>query len=321
MRPLLFLALGCGAPAAAETIWVSNEAADRIHLIDAATLKEKGQIAVGAGPRGIVAAPDGRSVYVAVSKDNRIAVVDIATAKVTGYLPSGPDPETFALSPDGKTLFAANEDDNALSIVDVVDARLRQEVMVGGEPEGTAVSPDGKLVVQTSESASMAHLIDAASGEVTDNLLVDTRPRFVAFTPDGRHFWVSSEVRGTVTVFDTATRKQVGKIDFQAADLVTPDADVFVQPVAIAFTREGKRAFVALGRGKLVAEVDPAKLTIVRTFPVGWRAWNLAPSPDERRLYTANGLSEDLTAIDLDANRVIDSVKLGGRPWGVAVTR
>ena len=39
-------------------------------------------------------------------------------------------------------------------------------------------------------------------------------------------------------------------------------------------------------------------------------------SPDETRLYAASGLSGTLTIIDLRAGKVIDTVKLGGRPWG-----
>ena len=66
--------------------------------------------------------------------------------------------------------------------------------------------------------------------------------------------------------------------------------------------------------------MDPLTLRILRTFPAGWRAWNVALSPDEKRLYTANGLSGDLTAIDLQAGRTIGTVRLGGRPWGVAAS-
>lgn len=300
----------------AGTIFVSNEETNLVHVIDGETMKEREPIRIGNGPRGMVLSPDGRSLLVAVSKDNRIAVVDLATRTITGHIPSGPDPETFAVSPDGKRLYAANEDDNLLSVVDVAARRITQEVQVGGEPEGTAVSPDNKLIVQTSESASMAHVIDAASGEVIDNLLVDTRPRYVAFTPDGKQFWVSSEIRGTVTMFDTATRKMLGKIDFQPLGKDNPP-DRVVQPVGIAFTREGARAFVALGRAGLVAEVDPKRLALVRTYPAGWRAWNLALSPDEKRLYTANGLTGDMSAIDIVANKPLGTVKLGGRPWGI----
>jgi PQQ-dependent catabolism-associated beta-propeller protein len=322
IRLAALLAACLGGAAQAQTVYVSNEESNLVHVVDGATLKETGRIEVGGRPRGLGLSPDGRLLYVAVSDDNRIAIVDLAGRTVTGHLPSGPDPETFAVSPDGKRLFIANEEDNLISFVDVAGARIAAEVAVGGEPEGTAVSPDGKLVVQASESAAMAHVVDAATGTVVANLMVDTRPRFVAFTPDGRRFWVSSEARGTVAVFETATRKRLGTIDFQEAKLVDGSApDVFVQPVGIVFTRDGRRAFVALGRAKLVAEIDPGSLAIVRTFPVGWRAWNLTLSPDETRLYTANGLSGDMTAIDIQANRIVGSVALGGKPWGIVAGR
>jgi YVTN family beta-propeller protein len=63
--------------------------------------------------------------------------------------------------------------------------------------------------------------------------------------------------------------------------------------------------------------VDPTTLSIVRAFPTGARVWNIALAPDETRLYAAAGLGSDLTCIDLQANRVIATVPLGGKPWGV----
>lgn len=308
------LLLLAAAPASAETIFVSDEEQHCVHAVDAATLRPIECIGVGERPRGLVASRDGKRLYVAVSNANRIAVVDTAARKVLRTIASGPDPETFALSPDERRIYVANEDDSLLSIIDVGSGATR-EVQVGGEPEGTAVSPDGRLVVQASETAGMAHVTDAATGEVRANLLVDTRPRYVAFTPDGGRFWVSSEVRGTVTVFDTGSLKQVGKVDFSKL------SDEPIQPVGIRFTHDGRRAFVALGRGKLVAEVDPQRLTVVRTWPVGWRAWNLALSPDEKRLYTADGLDGTMSVIDLTTNKALPPVKLGGKPWGIEAVR
>jgi PQQ-dependent catabolism-associated beta-propeller protein len=310
-RALLLVAL-LAAPASAETIFVSDEASDCVQAIDGATLKPSECVHVGERPRGLVASKDGKTLYVAVGNANRIAIVDTATRKLVRSFPT-PDPETFALSPDESRIFIANENDSLMSEIRVADGKVLREVPVGGEPEGTAVSRDGKLVVQASETGSMAHVIDAASGKVLHNLIVDTRPRYIAFTPDGSRFWVSSEVRGTVTVFDTATLRQIGKIDFDAAALT----DNLIQAVGTRFTRDGKRAFVALGRGELVAEVDPATLKIVRSWPVGLRAWNLALSPDESRLYTADGLDGTMSVIDLKTGKALAPIKLGGKPWGV----
>jgi PQQ-dependent catabolism-associated beta-propeller protein len=294
-----------------ESIFVSDEAGRCVQQIDGASLKVVRCIDVGQRPRGLVPSPDGKRLYVAVSDENRIAVIDVPSGKVTRTIASGPDPETFAISKDERTLYVGNEEDNQVSIIDAASGSIKP-VMVGGEPEGTALSPDEKLLVQASESGGMAHVIDTASGKVLANLMVDTRPRHVTFTPDGKQFWVSSEVRGTVSVFDTATLKPAGKIDFEAANLTSEP----VQPVGVRFTRDGKRAFVALGRGKLVAEVDPVRLTVRLTWPVGLRAWNLALSPDERRIYTADGLDGTMSVVDLTSGKTA-TVKLGGKPWGV----
>lgn len=309
---LVLLALAAPAAARAETIFVSDEAADCVTAIDGATLKPIECIHVGERPRGLVASKDGRTLYVAVGNANRIAIVDIASRKELRSFPT-PDPETFALSPDERTIFVANENDSEMSQIAVADGKVLRHVPTGGEPEGTAVSHDGRIVIQASETGSMVHVIDAASGKIRDNLIVDTRPRYIAFTPDGARFWVSSEVRGTVTVFDTATLRSLGKIDFENAGLTQN----LVQANGIRFTRDGRRAFVGLGRGKLVAEVDSATLKIVRAWPVGLRAWNLALSPDESRLYTADGLDGTMSVIDLKSGKALAPVKLGGKPWGV----
>jgi YVTN family beta-propeller protein len=189
---------------------------------------------------------------------------------------------------------------------------VTHEVPVGIEPEGVAVSPDGATVVATSETSSMAHVIDRASATLKENLPVDARPRSAEFTRDGKRLWVSSELGGTVTVFETTTWQPVGKIDFTTVENA--------QPVGIAFSPDGAHAYVALGRGNSVAEIDAASLKMLRRFPVGERVWELAVSPDGARVYAANGLSGDLSIIDLKSGKV-RSVQLGGRPWGVAVSR
>lgn len=312
MRRFLLLLGLLSAPASPETIFVSDESSDCVTAIDGTTLKPIECIHVGQRPRGLVASKDGKKVYVAVGNGNAIAIIDSASRKVLRSFPT-PDPETFALSPDETRIFVANENDSEMSEIRIADGKVLREVATGGEPEGTAVSPNGRIVIQASETGSMAHVIDTSTGKILTNIIVDTRPRYVAFTPDGKRFWVSSEVRGTITVFDAATLRQIGKIDFENAGLTQN----LVQANGIRFTSDGKRAFVGLGRGKLVAEVDPVTFKIVRTWPVGLRAWNIALSPDESRLYTADGLEGTMSVINLRTGSGLPPVKLGGKPWGV----
>ncbi len=47
------------------------------------------------------------------------------------------------------------------------------------------------------------------------------------------------------------------------------------------------------------------------------RPWGIALSPDGTRAYTANGVTNDLSVVDLASLRVIATLPVGERPWGV----
>ena len=68
------------------------------------------------------------------------------------------------------------------------------------------------------------------------------------------------------------------------------------------------------------AVIIPDKNVIVlATIPVGKRVWGLAITPDGRKVYAANGLSNDVSVIDTAANQVIKTIKVGDGPWGIAI--
>jgi YVTN family beta-propeller protein len=65
--------------------------------------------------------------------------------------------------------------------------------------------------------------------------------------------------------------------------------------------------------------LDPARDSIIATVPAGKRPWGLALTADGKRLFTANGPSNDVSVIDTDSLKVIATVPAGSVPWGVAV--
>jgi YVTN family beta-propeller protein len=68
-----------------------------------------------------------------------------------------------------------------------------------------------------------------------------------------------------------------------------------------------------------VAVVDVARREVVDYILVGARAWGLALSADEKTLYVANGLTDDLSIIDTEGLRVITTVPVGGVPYGILI--
>ena len=76
---------------------------------------------------------------------------------------------------------------------------------------------------------------------------------------------------------------------------------------------------MALGPANRIAVVDTGTYEVRKYLLVGQRVWNLAFSLDAKRLYATNGVSNDLSVIDVDALRVTKSVPVGRLPWGVVV--
>ena len=127
---------------------------------------------------------------------------------------------------------------------------------------------------------------------------------------------MSSEIGGTVSVIDNAEPRD------QAQDrLRDPGRARRVDPAGRAsrITSDRSKAFVALGPANRVAVIDAQTYEVEDYLLVGQRVWQLAFSPDEKFLYTTNGVSNDISVIDVEDEKVTKSVAVGAFPWGVAV--
>ena len=61
------------------------------------------------------------------------------------------------------------------------------------------------------------------------------------------------------------------------------------------------------------------KKQVEKYILTGQRVWNLMINTDGTKLYTTNGVSNDISVIDIDKRKVIKSIPVGRYPWGVAV--
>jgi PQQ-dependent catabolism-associated beta-propeller protein len=296
------------------TAYVSSEKDNALTLIDLATLTVKGTIATCKRTRHIQLMPDGK-IMVACTDSNAADVIDPATGKSLRHIPLGDEPEAFDLSPDGKTIYVSNEDEGEMSFIDAASGKKLKSVKVGKEPEGVKASADGKTVYVTSEVASMVHVIDTATAKVVKNIKVGKRPRRMALTPDGKELWVTNELDASVTIVSTADHSVVGSIKFEVKGARAED----ITPVGIQITRDGKRAFVALGRANHVAFIDVPARKVTDLVLVGKRAWNVTLDKAEARLIVVNGLSDDVTVVDVPGAKALKSIPVGRVPYGVVI--
>lgn len=324
-------------------IYVSNEKSGDITVINGRDNTVLGTITVGKRPRGIHAAADGRTVYVALSgtpvaappqvdakgnlifqkgKDDddddgvkadkaadAIGVVDVAHRRLTGKISGGSDPEEFALSLDGKKLYVSNEDVKAASVIDIASGKVEHIIPVGQEPEGVATAPDGKRFYVTCEAGGEVYAIETAGYSTIGHFKVNVRPRSMAFMPDAAIGFIPSEATGELNVIDTANLKVIKVIALPTGS----------RPMSVKVSSDGRRLYVSTGRAGTIAVLDSHSYEVLNSIKVGIRPWGIALSPDGKLLYAANGPSNDVSVVDLDTNKEIARVKAGMSPWGVAV--
>ncbi len=58
---------------------------------------------------------------------------------------------------------------------------------------------------------------------------------------------------------------------------------------------------------------------MVKYLLVGQRVWHAAFTPDDKFLLTANGVSNDVSVIDVAALKVVKSVQVGESPWDLVI--
>jgi PQQ-dependent catabolism-associated beta-propeller protein len=314
----LITGLLAGAAQAAPFVYVSSEKDNALTVLDLATQSVQGTIPTCKRPRHLQLTPD-RTRLLAICSDSDAAdIIDLATRKSVGRIPLGEDPEVVDLSPDGKLIYISHEDDGELGIVEAAGGKRIANVKVGQEPEGVKVAPDGKTVYVTSEVANLVHVVDVsdpAKAKVVKNVKVGKRPRRFALTPDGSELWVTNEMGASVSILSTRDYSVLATLEFKVPGARADD----ITPVGIAMTRDGKRGFVALGRANHVAFVDVAARKVTQLVLVGKRAWNVALDQPEAKLLVVNGLSDDLTVVDVAAAKALKTIPVGRVPYMAVV--
>ena len=323
--------LGCSKSSAAELarerVFVSNEDAGSVDVIETQTRRVAGHIAVGKRPRGIRSSSDGKTLYVALSGSPKggpnidesqlpppdrnadgIGVIDVSARRLLRVLPSGPDPEAFDLVQN--RLFVANEDAGRASIINAQSGRVEASLTVGVEPEGVTARPDGRVVYVTSEADGSVHVIDTRTQTVVARVAVGQRPRAVAFSFDGSKAYVTNELSSSISVIDARAHHLEQTLQLPAGS----------RPMGIVLAPDGEHAYVTTGRAGSLVEVELRGPSVQRTLAnVGARPWGIGISKDGRHLYVANGPSHDVADVDVGAWRVTERIVVGGSPWGIAV--
>ncbi len=159
---------------------------------------------------------------------------------------------------------------------------------VDRSPVDLALSRDGRWLVTANQTSSSISLIDAQSKQVVDEAACGEHPADIEFISSSHRFLVTTSWSGTVEEF--AIR--------EARLHRVATTKVGLEPVGIAITSAGNKAYIGCVASAQVAEVDLGTHQVQRRWDVGNWPKYLTLSADDRRLAVGNGGDGNIMVLD-----------------------
>lgn len=229
-------------------------------------------------PHGLGVAANGH-IYLASTYSSTIFEIDPATDEIVSYFETGQKhSHMIAFTPQGKAFYIPNIGENTVTYVGNIDA-----------------------VKDCMDDCALEHIT------------VGRGPEGVAVHPKGETVYIANQEDDDLWILDTKThqqrfRRRLGRC-----------------PIRVVFTPDGRYA--------LIPNRESGDLSIVATdyvlkgiekpweikrVPTGVWPGGVAVSPDGLRAYVANNKTNDISIVDLEALEVIERIKVGIHPDGIA---
>lgn len=343
--------------AGASKLYVVDMNGARVRVLDATDGHWMHDIPVGNYPYDVCAIPATQRVYVANLSDGTVSVINAAVDQVVTTIAVGAFPEGIAADPVLNRIYAANRDDNTVSVVNGATNQVIATYPVGAGPVKVAVDPTTHLVYvvnQTSQDVTMLSpdgplgyaeptgltprggvCVDPGLGRVfVTNLLSDDVTAFSAAPPgrgkttirlrfDPGSVAVSRPVPGGPSeapglIVGDGWGNDADHLDLSEGARVHRYLPGYVPTDVDARLADGRAAVVVANADALYL-LDDLSGAVTDTIPVGDEPKGLCIRDDINRAYVANWASNDLSVVDLDSARVIDTVAFTWGAMDVAV--
>lgn len=231
-------------------------------------------------PWDVVITPDGKRAFVSVSQKNQLAVIELASRKVSALLPTGHRPQALALTRDGSVLVAANLTAGTVSYFDTATLATRGTARVPSvNLRGVAAFADGRHVFAVGQRAQNERPTETPIGIWSNQAFVQA--------PNGPR-------NGIENLW----------LDLMGTDVSDPDS--------VVLDRAQRTAYVTCSGGDSVNVVPVDGEGETKTVAkIGAHPRGLAFTPDQKELWVANLLGNDLAVVDPSTLKVRRRVSLG----------
>lgn len=268
------------------------------------SLDAVGEVRVGAMPRGLVFAPDGGSLYVALGGAHEVVQIDWQTRKQLRAWPAPIEPRQLALTRDGRHLAAISGRSAQVRCWDTQTGKQVWErtILDAFNLHGLAFSADDKELVA-------AHLHDRrhaiAKNNIEQGWALDNRLTRLTLEPSKQtDYWqIGLDTRGEA-VGDPCAVAFSAKGDWLAIAAAGTHEVLLMKTAAVHWSSGDPGDFLDASLG-----IDDSKF---RRIPVGGRPMALRFLPDSDQLVIVNYLLDSLQLLDVKTGKLTRTIALGG---------
>ncbi len=199
-------------------------------------------------PAGIAVSPDGTRLYVAENLAHKVAVVDLTGQRVVTKVAVGEYPYDCEVSSDGKRVYVSNWGSQTIAVIDTTNNQVIKEIQAGDHPNDLELTRDGRTLYCANANSNTVSVIDTAQMKEIEAIStalhpkspIGSTPNAVGLSPDEKTLYIANADNNNVAIVDVAKR---GKGEIEG----------FIPtgwyPTSVRVSKDGKRIFVANGKG------------------------------------------------------------------------
>lgn len=203
-----------------------------------------------------VMAPTGNAIWAAQSATaGTVLVLDPVLLGTRSTVSVGEMPLEVTLTPNGQYAFVANNASDNVTVIDVVSKSIVKTIAVGDGPVGAWPGSNGVMYVDN-ETGKTVTAIDATTLQTIRTYNLGFTPAMATVAPDTT-LWITDAENGKVAIFSTERDEKIGEITVGAGTH------------GIAFSGDGKTAYVSNQNAGTVSVIDVATRSVKATIPVG----------------------------------------------------
>lgn len=291
-----------------------------VHLIDPATNQIVTAIDGIPVAHGIAAAPDGSRIYVSGEAETALKVIDTATMQIIATIPLSARPNNISITPDGRKVYVGIiAEPGAIDVIDTVALENVKTIDVPGGIHNIYVTPDGRNVIAGSIGGRRLTVLDTATDEEAWAWEGEPiRPVTMSTKPDGSTDKLFIQVSGHhgFVVLDWDKRQEIARITLPS---VPPeqryDSHYNGAPAhGIGVSPDGKTVWSTSRMNSHVYVYSLPDLALVASIPTGTDPDWITFTPDSKRAYVANAVSNTVSVIDMETYTEVTQIPVGKGP-------